>query len=422
MPQRQLVGSRIRARRIERGIKQADLAKTVSISASYLNLIEHNRRRVAGKLLSDIAQALDVGVSQLSDRVDAVLIEQLKTLVAIPNGIEAEIAGIEDFVCKFPGWANLLLSLQHQIEHAEGRVTKLLDRMLHDPQLATSLHEVISMATSIRSTASILSNDDHLDGDWLRRFHSNIHEDSLRMAEASRKLVTYLETPDTETPVISPQEELDSWLDASRHVFPDLETQEDFQPARLRSPEAARMFSDFAGEYRADALSLPMEQFAPAAISVGYDPLALSQKFEVAIDLVFRRLAALPLDQGHPEFGLLTCDAAGAILRFKPIDGFVLKRTAAICPLWPIFSALSHPNVPIRHNVALPGNPEKRFLCYAIAMPIGQIGYSQPPRQLATMIVRPVSDATKKTTPVGPTCRICVRDSCMARRESSIFG
>ena len=55
-----LTGSRIRERRVMAGQKQADLAKRIGISASYLNLIEHNRRRIGGKLLLNIAAALGV--------------------------------------------------------------------------------------------------------------------------------------------------------------------------------------------------------------------------------------------------------------------------------------------------------------------------------------------------------------------------
>ncbi|MBV1903463.1 MAG: helix-turn-helix domain-containing protein, partial [Marinosulfonomonas sp.] len=46
-----LTGNRIRERRIQIGLRQSALAKAVGISASYLNLIEHNRRRIGGKLL-----------------------------------------------------------------------------------------------------------------------------------------------------------------------------------------------------------------------------------------------------------------------------------------------------------------------------------------------------------------------------------
>lgn len=58
-----LTGTRIRERRAMGGLKQSDLARQIGISASYLNLIEHNRRRIGGKLLLDIAAAL--GLSRL---------------------------------------------------------------------------------------------------------------------------------------------------------------------------------------------------------------------------------------------------------------------------------------------------------------------------------------------------------------------
>ena len=45
------VGQRIRKRRQQLALSQSRLAERVGISASYLNLIEHNKRSIAGKLL-----------------------------------------------------------------------------------------------------------------------------------------------------------------------------------------------------------------------------------------------------------------------------------------------------------------------------------------------------------------------------------
>ncbi len=55
MSQSRLAGSRIRERRLLQQMRQSDLAERVGISPSYLNLIEHNRRRIGGKLLVNIA-------------------------------------------------------------------------------------------------------------------------------------------------------------------------------------------------------------------------------------------------------------------------------------------------------------------------------------------------------------------------------
>ncbi|MBE0555254.1 MAG: helix-turn-helix transcriptional regulator, partial [Rhodobacteraceae bacterium] len=55
-----LTGSRLRERRLAAGLRQADLAALAGISGSYLNLIEHNRRRIAPDLLDRLAAALGV--------------------------------------------------------------------------------------------------------------------------------------------------------------------------------------------------------------------------------------------------------------------------------------------------------------------------------------------------------------------------
>ena len=57
------IGSRVRERRMAMKMRQADLASRVGISASYLNLIEHDKRRIGGKLVVDIANVLGVTVS-----------------------------------------------------------------------------------------------------------------------------------------------------------------------------------------------------------------------------------------------------------------------------------------------------------------------------------------------------------------------
>ena len=67
MPQSQLTGTRIRDRRMDQGMRQADLARAAGISPSYLNLIEHNRRRIGGKLVNDISRVLGIDPTLLTE-------------------------------------------------------------------------------------------------------------------------------------------------------------------------------------------------------------------------------------------------------------------------------------------------------------------------------------------------------------------
>ena len=64
MPLSALTGTRLRERRLALGLKQAELAQRVGVSASYLNLIEHNRRRISEDLLARLALALGQPVGE----------------------------------------------------------------------------------------------------------------------------------------------------------------------------------------------------------------------------------------------------------------------------------------------------------------------------------------------------------------------
>ena len=107
----QLTGNRIRERRLVLGLKQAALADAVGISASYLNLIEHNRRRIGGKLLLALARALMVEPAQLSEGADATLYDALQSAARDqPAGYGAvpETDRIDEMAGRFPGWVALI--------------------------------------------------------------------------------------------------------------------------------------------------------------------------------------------------------------------------------------------------------------------------------------------------------------------------
>ncbi len=419
-----LTGSRIRERRLDVGLRQADLAKSVGISPSYLNLIEHNRRRIAGKLLSQIAQCLEVSADQLSRGADSALLDRLRTAAADMQAT-VEMSRTEEMAGRYPGWSNLIAAQAHRLSSLEERVQILTDRITYDPELAGSLHEVISAVTAIRSAASILVGGETLDADWQGRFHKNIYDDSIRLAASSEALIGYLDAPDADGPAhFAPMDEVESYLSETHFHLADAEGTGPAESAalvaqaKLRSPAARALFAQYLENYQADAALMPLDAFATAARACAYDPIALAARFGAALPQVLRRLATLPSDASHPEMGLAVADASGALLFLKPIDGFAMPRAGAGCPLWPVFSAFSTPGQPIRAEARLPGANAPRFLCYAIASPFGSVGFDAPQVLRATMLV--VSDqpaGIAKETHVGVACRICTRTTCLARRE-----
>jgi predicted transcriptional regulator len=114
-------------------------------------------------------------------------------------------------------------------------------------------------------------------------------------------------------------------------------------------------------------------------------------------------------------------DAAGAIVFRRPLQGFPLPRHEAACPLWPLFAALSRPAQPVGAVVEMPGLAPRRVRAVAVAMPTGPLSFSAEPVIRSTMLLTPAPGAVE-ARPVGPTCRICPREDCRARREPSILG
>jgi hypothetical protein len=443
MPVTQRTGSRIRDCRIDRGMKQTDLAAAVGISPSYLNLIEHNARRIGGRLLVALARALEVDAAQLTGEGERRSVTALRAAAAdaadfgpeIAAGLLPELALAEDFADRYPGWAALIAAQALRIGRLGTQVTELSDRLTHDPGLATSLHQMITAVTAIRSTSAILLDEGDLDRDWRDRFHRNIHDDSVRLAEAGRALVRYLEAPDgSRATAQSPQDLVAVYLDAIGHHVPALETPDGDPDAVLA--EAAERMPELAGpgarpvlrqwllRYRADAASLPLDRFGPAALDAGHDPVRLARETGAPPATVMRRLATLPAAAGHPALGLVICDPAGAFLHVRRLGGFAPPRSGAGCPLWPLHAAFSQPGRGLAARVALPGLRETLFDVWAIAAPREGTEFDTLPLIDATMLVRPVPpDApAAPARPVGQACRICPRDGCRARREASIIG
>ncbi len=424
-----LTGSRIRERRQISGLRQAELARQVGISASYLNLIEHNRRRIGGKLLVDIAGALAVEPSVLTEGVEATMIAALREAAVDAVGQRAEIDSLEEFAGRFPGWAGVLTQMHRRTVSLERTVETLSDRLTHDPTLAASMHEVLSAAAAIRSTAAILAEPGEIEAAWRDRFHKNLNQDAERLAESSKSLVVYLD--DTETTGDRsgpPLEQVEAFFAAHGHHFDSIEAGEDESSVSLEtlnSAAAKTVAREMLSVYATDARAMPLERLAPLVGDVEFDPLSLAAQFSTDLATVMRRLAFLPESILSRPIGMVICDSSGSILFRKPAPGFSMPRHGEACPLWPLFSALNRPLVPIRKRVAQLGRSAVEFDCYAYAWPQPVSEFDQEPVYRSIMLIQPVEKSPQgreTTSQVGTSCRICPRRDCIVRREPSILS
>lgn len=435
MPMSALTGTRLRERRLALGLRQGEIARAVGISASYLNLIEHNRRRVGSEVLAALAVALGVPAAQLAQGAEGGLVDDLRAaaaaVVAAGAGAGAgavaqtgapELDRVDEFAGRFPGWAGVVGALHRRTAVLERAVEALNDRMSHDPHLSASLHEVLQAVSSVRSTAAILAETEDIDAEWRARFHRNLHEDSERMAAGAEALVAYLDGSggEAEAGVAAPLDEMEAWLAGRGWAVPELETGDKSallaEVARLASGAARALACAWLDRAAADAAALPMEVLARAVAGLP-DPFWIAADLGLAVDLVFRRLALMP----GRGFGLIVCDASGTLLFRRPAEGFALPRFGAACPLWPLYSALGRAGAAVSADVAVAGRPGRRFRVVAHAVTRHPQGVGGVELREAYMLVAPLQGGGDALV-VGPTCRICPAPACPARREPSIVS
>ncbi|MBN2741885.1 MAG: DUF2083 domain-containing protein [Rhodobacteraceae bacterium] len=432
-----LTGTRIRERRTSLSMKQADLARSAGISAAYLNLIEHNRRRVSDALVERISRAMGVDPVALSEGADSALFDGLREAAA---GFEAEGAGpfsapdlerIEEFVGRFPGWAALLARSQARVTRLEHLLEGYAERMAQDPFLATSLHEVLSAVTGLRSSAAILVETEDIEPEWQARFLATIQTESLRLSGAAEALVGYLdEMEDSETGLSSPQEQFEAWLEVRDWHFPEIEAGERNLAGlivgvpELASSAARSLALAHLERATSDARALPLDLITRDLAELGADPGAIAQARGVPISVVLRRLASLPAGLvGLAPPGLAICDGSGTLTFRRSAPGFSLPRFGAACPLWPLYEALAQPMHPIRMLVDVAGRVPQRFVTYAICE-TRAVGFDGPMLREATMLILPAPEeaASQPARAIGVSCRICPLAQCPGRREPSIVA
>ncbi len=426
-----LTGGRIRERRILAGMKQADLARRAGISASYLNLIEHNRRRIGGKLLLGIAEALGVEPSILTEGAEAALIANLREAASDTTQVSAELDRVDEFAGRFPGWAELLARDRKRIDTLESTVKILTDRLTHDPHLAASLHDMLTTVTAIRSAASILAESGDIEPEWQDRFHRNINEDSARLAETSQALVRYLDdAEDATADVHAPQEEVDAILARNGYHFDQMEAGLSL-PHDVANAEgvglssvARRLFMRVLEQFAQDIAVLPKEKVIAGIKAEGVEPFVLANLWGVDPALAMRRIAALATAAGAEPVGFAVCDASGALVYRQPLDSFPLARLGSGCPMLPLYRALASPLLPVAAVVQPTERDEDVFTAFAYAHPFGPLRANEPQLVFSSMLVASRAGQPNHAAPlkVGVNCRICPRQGCVGRREPSILS
>ena len=428
---RSLLGTRIRENRRSKKISQAALAKQAGISASYLNLIEHNRRGIGGKTLLALARVLEVDPRSFIEGADQALVGRVKQAAAMVPAIACEVDKTEEFIARFHGFARLIGRQFDRAKVQDETLQAVTDQMNSDPFFSEAMHLMLSNITTIKSTAEILSDDQDIPVALKNRFLSNLLTETEKLAQTAADILQHFEPSTQEDGISSDSAPAEAILEKNDFFIQQLEgnfiSPADYT-ARLNLPKADEdEATDTLVRYSAIIRKLPIDDFLNAAKTYKYDPVVLSQKLNVSLSVVLRRLAHLPKHDEIPRFGIMECDGSGAVIFRKQLPTLALPRYGSACPLWPIYRSLSQPLQPIKAFINTPTG--ERFLTYSLTQYVDQNTIGLPSRTTAIMVFTPDYEmfltkpeiALQPNLAVGLQCSVCPRVNCEARRAKYLL-
>ncbi|HYC36936.1 MAG TPA: short-chain fatty acyl-CoA regulator family protein [Usitatibacter sp.] len=319
---RSLIGPRIRDRRRALGLTQASLAARVEISASYLNLIEANKRNIGGALLQRIAAELGLAVEEVDGAAERRLLADLVEVAAerplADLGLDARSAN--DLAGRHAPWAHALVRLNRARLDREQAVSALSDRLSHDPFLGEAVHRLLTQAAAIRSSIEILETVEDLPTERRRRFVDIVAEESRGLAQLAQSLAAFFDAGHGAR-AVTPVEEVDDFLFDHDNHFPELEAagQGLRAQAKLASGVEQGLIAYLARAHGIDAASFAI----PASTS------AETRRFLLAREAAERFERGRHLDAILAQARQLSSEAARARAR-RVLAGYL-----AAAALWP---------------------------------------------------------------------------------------
>ncbi len=222
-----VIGTRLKKLRRERGLSQVNLADRLGISASYLNLIEHNRRSLTVPLLLRISQILNVDPQIFSVQQDSQLIAQLTEILKDPMfeelGLSEEDVG--EMAANAPAFGQAMTKAYNAFRNTQDDLQVLSERLAQDPVLSDSTYRLKTLLTSIMSFSEILHDNVDLDPAERQNFLKIVLDESESLTETVGDMLGLI-TGDGlmgGAEHISPDEAVTDFLQIKGNYFQELE-------------------------------------------------------------------------------------------------------------------------------------------------------------------------------------------------------
>ena len=433
-----LIGRTVRRLRLEQRITQAALATRLGISASYLNLIEHDQRALSAGLLIKLTETLKVDLAALSGSSERQLESQLREVFADPV-LAAEPVPDEEaanLAATSPAAARAILALYRAWrvarEDAGGIALPSGRRILLPTEEARDyFNERANYFAALEAGAEALGAElnaapselNHAIAERLRQRHGL----RIRVVPLDGALRRY--DPDGRQLLLSEQlpRESRGFHLAFQLTLLELRglVEAEIRLAEPSSPEAAGLIRIGLLNYLAAAVLMPYEPFLQAARALRHDLDPLAARFGVSFEQACQRLASLqrPGARGVPFF-FLRVDPAGNVTKRFSAAAFPFARYGGSCPRWVVHTALATPGAMRVQIARLPDGAT--VLCFARAVTAPSSGWGDPPPvhvvamgcdidHAGEVVYADGIDPERAVVGIGLSCRLCDRADCHSR-------
>lgn len=449
---RPFAGARLRRLREERGLTQAALARVLDLSTSYVNQLENDARPVTVAVLLRLTERFDLSPHYFSPDSDARLVADLGEIFTEAAVGEISDLQLEELVARMPSVGQTLVGMHRRLRDVTAELESYratenaatIGDSIREPMRPMPFEEVRDLFYDHKNHLGELDTAAeelfehyglHIGGldvqlaAVLKQDHGiNVTVDKAGALSDSAK-----RRFDQETGVLR----IAHWLTPGQRAFQmatqlALLTQTEAMAAILSSaeqlsPEAVGVARIGLANYFAGAFLLPYKQFHHEAEAVRYDIDLLARRYEVGFETVCHRLSTLqrPASRGVP-FILVRTDQAGNISKRQSATAFHFSRVGGNCPLWVIHNAFSQPGQFVTQVAEMPDGRLYFWIARTTSTATG--GFLSTPKSFAIGLGCDIAHAHRlvystgiaiddpsTAVPIGPGCKVCVRESCSQR-------
>ncbi|WP_437484148.1 helix-turn-helix domain-containing protein [Sorangium sp. So ce1014] len=445
-----LLGAKVRALRRREHMTQVDLAERLGVSASYLNLIENNRRPLTAPLLIRLAQIFQLDLQNFASEGDVRLTADLHEVFGDPifesHGLTN--ADLRELVATSPNVARAVLTLYRTYATTRESLDTLGERLAGDGFVAVDNSRLPSEEVSdliqrrmnyfpeVEEGAEALWREAELDADdvyrgLVRYLHATrgIEVRIVRVADERQAMRRY--DPDRRvlsiSEVLPPRSRRFQLAHQLGLLTQSAAIDRILRDENLTTPESRALARVALANYFAAAILMPYQPFLEAARAERYDIELLAHRFGTSFEQVCHRLTTLrrPGAEGVPMH-MVRIDIAGNISKRFSGSGIRFARFSGACPRWNVHAALMTPGM-IR--IQLSQMPDGAvYFCIARTVRSDRGGYHVPHtvqsigmgcdvRYARELVYADGIDLDNigAAVPVGVTCRTCERLDCAQR-------